>query len=66
MQAKAEELLHIALENSRKKNDGLHELARLTDLEYLYKNLNDRKICLIYFNRKKNAAKRLLLNMNKM
>ena len=24
MQAKAEELLHIALENSRKKNDGLH------------------------------------------
>lgn len=60
MQAKAEELLHIALENSRKKNDGLHELARLTDLEYLYKNLNDRKNLFNILQQKKECCKNVI------
>lgn len=60
MHAKAEELLHIALENSRKKNDGLHELARLTDLEYLYKNLNYRKDLFNIRKQKKECCKRVI------
>lgn len=58
----AEDYLKIALENSRKKSDGLHELARLTDLEYLYKTSNDRKNLFSILRQKKACCKKLIEN----
>lgn len=60
--SKAEELLLMAVDNSRAKNDGLHELARLTDLEYLYKNSNERKKLFEILNQKKACCKRIIAN----
>ena len=59
---KAEEFLKIALENSRKNKDGFHELARLTDLEYLYRNNNDRKALFSILRQKKACCKNVIEN----
>ena len=61
---KAEECLKIALENSRRKNDGLHELARLTDLEYLYKDNNNRKALFAILRQKKDCCKKIIEDYN--
>ena len=54
--------LKTALENSRKKSDGLHELARLTDLEYLYKNSHNRKALFAILRQKKDCCKKVIEN----
>lgn len=58
----AKELLNLAIENSRKKNDGLHELARLIDLEKLYKETNDKKALMNILGQKKDCCKRIIKN----
>lgn len=57
---KAAEILKIALENCRRKNDELHELARLIDLEKIYKSTNDRKSLFYVLSRKKDCCKRIV------
>ena len=58
----AEEALKMAVENCRRKNDGLHELARLSDLEILYRNNNSRHDLFRVLRRKKECCKRILKN----
>ena len=41
-ETKAEEVIQKSLEISRSLNDKIHVLARLTDLEFLYKNINQK------------------------
>lgn len=57
---KAEEYLYLALENSREKNDGLHELARLNDLEKIYKEVNNKKLLVSILGQKKRCCKRII------
>ncbi len=59
---RAKELLSLAIENSRRKNDGLHELARLIDLEKIYKEANDRKSLINILGQKKECCKRVIKN----
>lgn len=59
---RAKELLNLAIENSRRKNDGLHELARLIDLERVCKDANDRKTLLNVLGQKKDCCKRVIKN----
>lgn len=58
----AEALLNIAIENYQKSKDGLHELARLVDLEDMYKLLNYRRGLFDVLNRKKECCKRVIAN----
>ncbi len=58
----AEALLNIAIENYQKNKDGLHELARLVDLENMYKFLNYRRGTFDVLKRKKDCCKRILNN----
>lgn len=57
---RAESFLHLAIENSRRKNDGMHELARLIDLEQLYREVNARRDLFRVLGEKKDCCKRLL------
>ncbi len=59
---KAEMFLNLAIENCRRKNDGLHELARLIDLEKVYKSLNNKKMLINVLGRKKDCCKRIIKN----
>ncbi len=58
----AENILKISIENSRKKGDGLHVLARLTDLEELYKSTRNRKSLFFTLKQKKECCKQILEN----
>lgn len=58
----AEEYLRLALETNRKKKDGFHELARLTDLEYLYRNTNNRRGLFNVLRQKKSCCKNIIAN----
>ena len=62
MNDKAEYLLNIAIKNSRENNDGLHELARLMDLEALYKENGVRKDLFRILREKKECCKKILEN----
>lgn len=58
----AEALFNIAIENYQKSKDGLHELARLVDLENMYKRLRYRRGLFNVLNRKKDCCKRIINN----
>ncbi len=58
----AEKFLNMSIENFRAKKDGLHELARLTDLEYMYKFTRNRRGIFDILNRKKECCKRIINN----
>ena len=62
MYKKAEELLFIAIDNSRKNQDGLHELARIIDLERIYKATGNRKAMFQILAQKKECCKRVIAN----
>ena len=59
---RAEELLLVAIRNCQNKNDSLHELARLIDLEKLYKETNNRKALFQILGMKKACCKKILNN----
>lgn len=59
---RAKEILNLAIENSRRKNDGLHELARLIDLEKVCKEAKDKKALLNVLGQKKDCCKKVIKN----
>jgi len=62
MHDRAEKLLNIAIDNSRTNNDGLHELARIIDLERIYKFSGNRKGMFQILSQKKECCKRIIEN----
>lgn len=62
MNERAKCLLNIAIENSRQKDDGMHELARLIDLENLYKEERARQDLFRVLKAKKECCTRILEN----
>lgn len=59
---KAERLLCIAINNSRQNNDGLHELARIIDLERIYKFSGNRRGMFQILSQKKECCKKIIEN----
>lgn len=55
-----EDVLYRAISNSRKNHDGLHELARIVNLEKIYKYSNNRKDMFKVLRMKKDCCKRIL------
>lgn len=56
----AEKYLHLAIENCQRKKDGMHELARLNDLEKIYKESNNKKLLMSLLGRKKDCCKKII------
>ena len=59
---RAEELLFIAIDNSKRNCDGLHELARIIDLERIYKFTGNRKGMFQIRDMKKECCKKIISN----
>lgn len=60
-----EKILFKAIENCQKNHDGLHELARINDLENFYRFTgNDRDLIKI-LHRKKNCCKKILIDYDR-
>lgn len=59
-----ENVLYRAIANSRRNHDGLHELARIINLENIYKYSNNRKDIFKVLRMKKDCCKRILADYN--
>lgn len=60
LNGKPEDMLYKAINNSRRNKDGLHELARIINLEQIYKYSNNRKDKFKVLRMKKDCCKRVL------
>lgn len=55
-----EKIIYKAIENCQRNHDGLHELARINDLEEIYRNANRRYDLLKILAKKKSCCKKIL------
>lgn len=61
LQKSSEKIIYRAIKNCRRNKDGLHELARIIDLEKVYSKNNDKKLVKT-LNMKKNCCEKILEN----
>ena len=63
LQESSEKIIYRAIMNCRKNKDGLHELARIIDLEKIYTKNNNKKLVKT-LNMKKNCCEKILKDYN--
>lgn len=63
LQESSEKIIYRAIMNCRKNKDGLHELARIIDLEKIYTKNKNKKLVKI-LNMKKNCCEKILKDYN--
>lgn len=60
LKGNAEKIIYKAIENCQRNHDGFHELARINDLEEIYRNANRRYDLLKILAKKKSCCKKIL------